>query len=306
MKIAFIGGVRFSHEVLSEILEHGWDVCVVFSYLDSKKKNYSDYSNFDLLTKKFELNHVKVDNINDPKNIELLESLQPDLILVMGWSQLLKNKIISIPKFGVIGSHPTELPKFRGRAPIPWSIIKGLKNSALTFFFIEEGIDDGDILDQRFFKIDESDDASIVYDKITDLGKIMILDNLNKIKNNSFSRKKQNQNEFVENWPKRTPEDGKIDWKNSAKQIHTLIRATTHPYPGAFCFLNNNCIKIWNASIINENFTSVGKIIKINQNGVQVSTGNNSILIEKISINEQLEDFAHNVFSDNDIGKFLT
>ena len=72
----------------------------------------------------------------------------------MGWSQLLKNDILTIPEFGVIGSHPTQLPKYRGRAPIPWTILKKLKHSALTFFFIEEGIDNGDILDQKIFEID--------------------------------------------------------------------------------------------------------------------------------------------------------
>ena len=118
-------------------------------------------------TEKFNIFHVKVDKINDEKNIEILEKINPDLILVMGWSQLLSLKIIQIPKFGVIGSHPTELPKYRGRAPIPWSIIKGLKESALTFFYIQEGVDDGDILDQSKFDISDNDDASSIYQKMT-------------------------------------------------------------------------------------------------------------------------------------------
>jgi len=184
MKIAFIGGVKFSHELLSTILSNGWNVSVVFSYEDSKKKYYSDIDSFTELTKKYGIKHVQVNNINDDENIQILKEIEPDLILVMGWSQLLKNEIIKIPKLGVIGSHPTELPKYRGRAPLPWTIIKNLKESALTFFYINEGIDDGDILDQRKFNISDEDDASSLYEKMTTLGKEMILDNLVILKDN--------------------------------------------------------------------------------------------------------------------------
>ena len=121
----------------------------------------------------------------------MIKQIKPELILVMGWSQILKDTIIKIPKKGVIGSHPTELPKYRGRAPIPWSIIKGLKESALTFFYIQEGVDDGDIVDQQKFIISEHDDATSIYNKITNIGKEMILKNLNLIESGSVNRIKQ-------------------------------------------------------------------------------------------------------------------
>jgi len=303
MNIAFIGGVKFSHDILSTILKFGWNISVVFTYLDSKKNNYSDFSDFDDLSKKYSFQHVKVDNINDSENIELLKKIKPDLILVMGWSQLLKNDILTIPRFGVIGSHPTQLPKYRGRAPIPWTILKKLKHSALTFFFIEEGIDDGDILDQKIFEIDEDDDATSLYDKITVLGEQMIIDNLNKIKNNTFLRKKQNTDEFIENWPKRTPDDGKIYWNKSSNEIQTLVRATTYPYPGAFTILDGKHIKIWKIIILDESFETPGKIIKIDKNGVQISTINSSILILQASTKEECN--LDQIFSKNDIGKLL-
>jgi len=302
MNIAFIGGVKFSHDILSTILKFGWNISVVFTYLDSKKNNYSDFSDFDDLSKKYSFQHVKVDNINDSENIELLKKIKPDLILVMGWSQLLKNDILTIPRFGVIGSHPTQLPKYRGRAPIPWTILKKLKHSALTFFFIEEGIDDGDILDQKIFEIDD-DDATSLYDKITVLGEQMIIDNLNKIKNNTFLRKKQNTDEFIENWPKRTPDDGKIYWNKSSNEIQTLVRATTYPYPGAFTILDGKHIKIWKIIILDESFETPGKIIKIDKNGVQISTINSSILILQASTKEECN--LDQIFSKNDIGKLL-
>ena len=163
MNIIFIGGVKFSRDLLESILENNWSISSVFSYDNSKKKFYSDFASFEEITTRFNVKHFKVDNINDKKNIEIIKEIKPDLILVMGWSQLLKNDILKIPKLGVIGSHPTELPKYRGRAPIPWSILKGLKESALTFFYIDEGTDDGDIIDQRKFKITDNDFTNFYY-----------------------------------------------------------------------------------------------------------------------------------------------
>ena len=174
MKIIFISGVKFGFDVLESILEKNWKITASFSYLPEKKKFYSDYANFENLAKKYGVIHKQVNNINDKENIDLIKKISPDLILVIGWSQLLKKEIIDIPKLGVIGSHPTELPKYRGRAPIPWSIIKELKKSALTFFYIQEGIDNGDIIIQKQFEITDMDDASSLYEKMTSLGKNMV------------------------------------------------------------------------------------------------------------------------------------
>ena len=203
MKIAFIGGIKFSHDLLSTILKNNFDVEVVFSYDVSKKTLHSDYASFDCIAEEHSILLKKITNINDPENIEILQKIKPDIILVLGWSQILKSEILRIPKIAVIGSHPTELPKYRGRAPIPWSIIKGLKQSALTLFYIDEGIDHGDILDQVKFSIDDSDDANTIYKKITKIGQDMILKNLALLERNAANRIKQDESEFIENWKKR-------------------------------------------------------------------------------------------------------
>ena len=301
MKVIFVSGVKFGHELLKTILEEGLKISGVFSYSDKKQKFYSDFASFDEITKKYNIIHHKVQNINDVENLEILKKIQPDLILVMGWSQLLKDEILKIPRIGIIGSHPTELPKYRGRAPIPWSIIKELKESALSFFWITNGIDNGDLLDQKKFKIEEDDDASTLYEKIISLGKDMILHNLHKIQQGDISKKRQDSSLFIEEWPKRTPEDGKIDWKKNTKKIHNLIRATTHPYPGAFTYFKNSKLIIWNASYTDGEEQPPGKIIDVNGKGVKVATGNGAIILSKISLNNK-EDSASNFFSKNEIG----
>lgn len=305
MKIIFIGGVKFSYEILKTILENNWNISVVFSYDDSKKEKISDFISLDELCSKYNLQNIKIDKINAQNNIEIIKKIEPDIILVMGWSQLLNSEIISIPKIGVIGSHPTELPKYRGRAPIPWSILKGLKTSALTFFFIEEGTDSGDILDQRSFKLSSNDDATSVYKKVESVGKEMIQDNLTKLQNGNYTRKKQDVSNFIENWEKRGPQDGIIDWSRNSQEIHTLIRATTHPYPGAYTIFNGSKLIIWGAEFSNEQSKGVGKIMRVNNFNVKIGTGKGVIILKRISFNDNKEVPISKIFTKDNVDSIL-
>jgi len=304
MKIVFIGGVRFSHAILEIILKENIQIDAVFSYDKSKEKNYSDYISFDEITKRHKIKHIEVMNINDTKNVKLINEIQPDIIFVFGWSQLLNNEILKIPKLGVIGSHPTELPKYRGRAPIPWSIIKGLKKSALTFFYIQEGIDDGDIVTQKQFEITDVDDATSVYEKITVLGKKMLSEILPLLESNKITSKKQNSELFIENWPKRTPLDGKINWSKSAKEIHNLIRATTFPYPGAYTFFKNKKLIIWKSTLDVSLIQEPGKII-IEKNQVKIGTCNGSVFLDIVSYDYNENKKGIDIFSFSDNGMKL-
>ena len=304
MKIIFISGVKFGYDVLESILENNWKIDTSFSYLPEKKKFYSDYADFENLTKKYDVIHKQVNNINDQENIDLIKKINPDLILVIGWSQLLKKEIIEIPRLGVIGSHPTELPKYRGRAPIPWSILKGLKKSALTFFYIQEGIDDGDIVTQKQFEITDVDDATSVYEKMTVLGKKMLSEILPLLESNKITSKKQNSELFIENWPKRTPLDGKINWSKSAKEIHNLIRATTFPYPGAYTFFKNKKLIIWKSTLDVSLIQEPGKII-IEKNQVKIGTCNGSVFLDTVSYDCNENKNGIDIFSSFDNGMKL-
>jgi len=304
MKIIFISGVKFGYDVLESILQNNWKIHTSFSYLPEKKKFYSDYANFENLTKKYGVNHKQVNNINDQENIDLIKKINPDLILVIGWSQLLKKEIIEIPQLGVIGSHPTELPKYRGRAPIPWSILKGLKKSALTFFYIQEGIDDGDIVIQKQFDINDIDDATSLYEKMTTLGKQMLSKILPLLEINQIIGKKQNSKLFIENWPKRTPLDGKIDWTKPAKEIHNLIRATTYPYPGAYTFFKNKKLIIWKSTLDTSIIGEPGKII-IHNNQVKIGTYDGSVFLDMVSYDYHENKNGLEIFSFSDNGMKL-
>lgn len=305
MKIIFISGVKFGYDILSHLIENNWKISAVFSYSEDVRKNYSDSISFKSITQKNKIEYFEVNNINDEENIQIIKKFYPDLILVMGWSQILKDVMLKIPSIGIIGSHPTELPKYRGRSPIPWTIIKNLKESALTFFWIEHGVDNGDILYQEKFSISDSDDAQSIYEKITIIGKNMIIKSLLDISQGKLVHLKQNNSKFLEYWEKRTPDDGKIDWEKSSNEIHTLIRAVTYPYPGAFTDYLGQKLIVWKSDNIENNLNEPGKILQIEKDGVLIGTGKNSILIREISYAQYDKVNPQQIFTNNDVGMIL-
>ena len=136
---------------------------------------------------------------------------------------------------GILGVHPALLPQNRGRHPLIWAKVLGLKQSGLTFFFIDEGADSGPILSQAKFRITEEDDALTIYNKIKNLAKIQIADFLPKLILNTFQSKIQDHNQ-ANYWRKRKESDGMIDWRMHPNSILNLIQALTRPYPGALFF----------------------------------------------------------------------
>ena len=136
-----------------------------------------------------------------------------------------------------------------------------------------------------------------------DLGKEMLLDNLVYLRDGNAMRRKQNQNEFIENWPKRTMNDGKINWCDSTEKIHTLIRATTYPYPGAFTEFKNQKLIIWKSEFLNNINSNPGIVEGINNDNILVGTGKGTLKILKVSYGHECE--LNKIFSTSDIGTKL-
>ena len=174
----------------------------------------------------------------------------------------------------------------------------------MTFFYIQEGIDDGDIVLQKQFEITDTDDATSVYEKMTVIGKNMLSEILPLLELNKITSKKQNSELFIENWPKRTPLDGKIDWSKPAKEIHNLIRATTYPYPGAYTFFKNKKLIIWKSTLDASLIEEPGKIM-IQKNQVKIGTCNGSVFLDTVSYDDNENKNGIEIFSSSDDGMKL-
>jgi len=280
MKILFIGTVEFSQKALQKLIDINSDVVGVCT--KEKSSFNSDFVNLTPLCKKKNIPYKFVDNINSQKNIEWIESLKPDIIFCFGWSSLIKKELLHLPPMGVIGYHPAALPQNRGRHPLIWTLVLGLKKSASTFFFMEEGADDGDILSQKNFEILDSDDANTLYNKVIDIAISQIEDFVPSLESGIFTRIEQ-EHQKANIWQKRNKKDGQIDFRMTSKAIYNLVRALSRPYIGAHLLYDNQDITIWKVEIVEFDFQNIesGKVIKSDENTITVKTYDGAIKILK-------------------------
>ena len=149
MKVVFIGTVEFSKRALEKLIKLNVNVIGVCTKKISDFNN--DFSNLTPICKKNKIPIKYVKDINSKKNIEWIKSLAPDIIFCFGWSSLIKQELLNLPPMGVVGYHPAKLPQNRGRHPLIWTLVLGLKKSASSFFFMDQRADGGDILSQKNF-----------------------------------------------------------------------------------------------------------------------------------------------------------
>ncbi|MBI4367488.1 MAG: formyl transferase [Deltaproteobacteria bacterium] len=248
MRIIFIGAVAFSRHCLREILAHGGEVVGIVTIDPSERDRHADYADLRGLADLHEIPCLAVRQINDPAAVAAIRRLRPDVIFVFGWSQLLSAEILRIPPKGCIGAHPALLPQHRGRHPIIWTLVEGLEEGALTFFYCTEGADDGDILWQRSFPIALTDTAATVYRKIEALASTAIRELLPQLRQGIAPRRPQDPAQ-ASYWRKRTAADGAIRWDAPTRTTYNLVRALTRPYPGATCRCGGATVIIWSAAL---------------------------------------------------------
>ena len=186
-----------------------------------------------------------VERLNE--EAEILNRIQPDLVILCGWRQIVSKELLELPSDGFIGFHPTLLPYGRGPAPIINTILHGQTASGLTMFYLGEGLDDGDIIAQKAFPIAENDHAGEVYDKVVVAGKAIIREYLPQLIAGTAPRKPQDDAlAFV--FPKPALKNNEIDLeKDDLETISRKIRALSHPYLGAFIRQGDEKLIIWRA-----------------------------------------------------------
>jgi methionyl-tRNA formyltransferase len=277
MKIVFIGCVSFSEKALLKLLDlHANVVGIVTKETSTYNSDFSDLSEIAI---KNNIPFKYVNDINHPNNIKWISEKNPDIIFCFGWSSLIKSDLLKLTKLGVIGFHPAMLPMNRGRHPLIWAKVLGLQKTGSSYFFMNEGADTGDILDQKEFNISFEDDINDVYKKMTEVALKQIETFLPKLLSNSYCRKKQIEDGNT--WRKRSKSDGLVDFRMNSVSIINLIRGLTKPFPGAHCLIDGIEYKIWKCELGSNNNTNLepGKILLIKNNEIEVKTGDGSILL---------------------------
>jgi methionyl-tRNA formyltransferase len=199
----------------------------------------------------------KFGNMNEPDAIEAIRKAELDWLFVIGWSQMAKAEVLSVPRLGAVGMHPTLLPKGRGRASIPWAIIKGLDESGVTMFKLDEGMDTGPILGQRVIAIAKDETSTTLYEKVVEAHRTLVRETYPGIADGSIELIPQDESQATE-WPGRRPSDGLLEPSiMTAAEVDRHVRALTHPYPGAFVHLDEQrLLRIWagTPSVLSEGY----------------------------------------------------
>lgn len=284
MKIVFMGTPDFAATSLKCLINNNHNVACVITQPD-KPKGRGQKMQFTPVKEVAVENNIEVLQPlrikEEEDTIKYVKSLEPDVIVVVAYGQILSKEILSIPKYGCINVHASLLPSLRGAAPINWTIINGDKTTGVTIMQMDEGLDTGDMLLKAELNIGDDETAGELHDRLMDLGGDLLITALEKIEKEELKGEKQEDSlsSYAHMMKK---ELGHINWENDALDIYNLIRGVI-PWPGAYTYYNDTVIKIWKASYIKENFNSMpGEIIKADKKGILVNAKNGAILIKEL------------------------
>lgn len=217
---------------------------------------------------------------------DYLSEVNPHAVFVVSWRYIIPKECFTIPQRGIFVLHDSLLPVYRGFAPTNWVIINGEKGTGLTLLCISDELDAGDIIDQISIKIAVNETAKTLNDKFLKAYPQIILKNIDAILDNKHKKIPQDS-KMASYCCKRTPQDGKIDFSKSSESIIRLIRGTTYPYPGAYCYLNGKKIIVWEAEVAKNALPYIGRVpgrvIMVQKDYVEVLTGDSIIRILSIS-----------------------
>jgi methionyl-tRNA formyltransferase len=223
------------------------------------------------------------ENINDEESIKRIKEFNPDIILVVAYGQILSSHILNIPKISCINIHGSLLPKYRGAAPINRAIINGEKETGITFMFMKEKVDAGEIIFQEKIDILADETCGELYYRLSALCAETLPKLLEKIKSGKIERISQD-NKLVTFARKMSKEDGKIVWSDKGEKVYNLIRGTI-PFPGAFTYYKDRKLKITRARFLDDyqDDTEVispkpGRVVKTQKDSILISTGDKGII----------------------------
>lgn len=286
MRVVFMGTPEFAVPTLKVLLEdENIEVVGVFTQPDKPKGRGKKLAMPPVKELALE-NNLEVfqpEKIKTSESVAILKELNPELIVVVAFGQILSKEILDIPKYGCINVHASILPAYRGAAPINWAIIKGEKNSGVTTMFMDVGLDTGDMIYKEYVEISEEDNSSTLHDKLSSAGYTVLKKTIDNLKKGDLPREKQIEEESSYA-PIMDKSLGKVNWKNSAEDIYNLVRGVI-PWPGAHTTINDDVMKIWGVKKSSKKTDKApGMIIDVTQEGIYVATNDGVVVIDEIQM----------------------
>lgn len=285
MKVVFMGTPDFSVPTLEKIIEAGHEVIGVVTQPDKAKGRGKKVIFSPVKEKALEHNLTVYQprRAREPEFIEEMKALNPDVMVVVAFGQILPKAILDIPKYGCVNVHASLLPKYRGAAPIQWAVINGEEVSGVTTMQMDVGLDTGDMLLKAEVPLAEDETGGSLFDKLSTLGGALLIETLGKMEAGELHPEKQDDSQAGEYARTLDKALGKVDFTMPAVAIERLIRGL-NPWPSAYTFYNGKTMKLWKAEIVPSGEGQPGQIISVDKQSFTVQTGEGALRIMEVQL----------------------
>ena len=282
-RVIFVGAVHEAVPALSVLLGSETDIAEVVTLPAPRAASTSGFVDLEPLARAHGITIRRCADINSAESVQHVRELRPDLMVVTGWTRLLSAELLSVPSRGVVGFHASLLPRYRGRAPVNWAILRGEAEAGNTMMYLDAGTDTGDIIDQQPVPIALDDTCATVYARVGEAGADMLRRHLRALLDGTAPRRPQGPADGPP-LPKRTPAMGITDWNRPPAAVHDWIRALTWPYPGAFTFWAERKVMLWaSARPGSPAAGQAGEVLGSDADGVLVGTADGAVLLTSLS-----------------------
>ena len=251
MNFGFVTCVELGLSCMEAIYASGGTLALAVTLQDSQAQLKSGRVYLDRFCLVNRIPLLKVNHINDESVIREIQRREVHWLFVIGWSQIASSDVLAAPQCGALGMHPTLLPQGRGRASVPWAILKRLPFTGVTLFKLESGVDTGPIVAQRKIDLAHDCDATWLYRRVKETHAELIREVLPRLSDGSVALISQDESQSTV-WPGRKPEDGRINMAGSVFDAECLVRAVTRPYPGAFVEEGGIRTIVWKARVVDK------------------------------------------------------
>lgn len=285
MKILFMGTPEFSVPTLSALIESDHEVIGVVTQPDKPKGRGKQMVATPVKAKALEYNIpvYQPRRVRDPEFLEIMKDLAMDVAVVIAFGQILPKAFLELPPLGCVNIHASLLPKYRGSAPIQWTVIDGETMTGITTMQMDTGVDTGDMLLKEEVVIEADETGGSLHDKLMVLGGPLVLKTLDGLVDGSIQPIKQD--DASANYiPMLSKELGNIKWSDEAVVIERLIRGL-NPWPSAYTGLNGKLLKVWEATVIEHHQASEpGTVIQVDKQGILVACGQGALMLTSVQL----------------------
>lgn len=286
MKIVFMGTPDFAVPTLEALYQSRHEVAAVVTQPDKPKGRGKAMAMPPVKEKALEYGipvYQPVRVRKDEAFFEELTKIQPDVIVVIAFGQILPERILNLPKYGCINIHASLLPKYRGAAPIQWAVINGDEVSGVTTMQMDVGLDTGDILDTVEVRLDPKETGGSLFDRLSLAGGKLILSTLEKAEAGILHPVKQDEAEAT-HVTMLDKSMGQIDWSMDAAVIERLIRGL-NPWPSAYTYIDGKTLKIWEAEVLDRNYgCEYGEVAEVTRNCLIIQTGIGALSVKSVQL----------------------